>query len=197
MLASVMLACTAIVGCRDRVHDPELQWRSVSGKWRYRDGSISVLTYGRGDLSMAGDPAWQNYTLQADLRYDLLFPETHYGDAGVTVRTTEVTPGVDSYRGYYVGLRADDQTLLLGKANYDWKALATVRMPEPIRPGTWFHLSVSVRDCDFHVSANESGSAAVTRLQYTDANCLRSGSIGLRSFYTQSSWRNFHIDLLR
>lgn len=156
-----------------------------------------MLSYGRGDLYWAGDETWKDYMLSTDIRYDLLFPETHYGDAGVTVRTADTTAGVDSYRGYYIGLRADDQVLLLGRADYDWKLLATARMPAPLRAGIWYHLSVLAKGCTFDVSAAEGGQAPITTLHYFEPNCRKSGAIGLRSFYTQSSWRNLNLHLLR
>ncbi len=167
----------------------------MSGKWQHKEGAEateSLLTYGRGDLETAGDPSWRNYTFTAELQFRLLFPETHYGDAGLTIRTADAEPGVDSYRGYYLGLRPDDQMLLFGRADYGWRSLATVRMLQRVRPGVWYRLSVTARDCTFDVSASEVGSTA-TSLHYVEPGCIAHGAVGLRSFYTQASWRNLHL----
>jgi hypothetical protein len=89
-------------------------WQPIGGRWSEHDGVFSNATYGRGDMLIAQHSDGSNYTISADIRFDLLFPETHYGDAGLVIRTTNPEPGVDSYQGYYAGLRPDQQAIVLG-----------------------------------------------------------------------------------
>ncbi len=55
----------------------------------------------RGSKFMTGSSKWTDYLTEADLQ--LLGDK---GDAGLIVRSTDEEQGVDSYSGYYVGLRA-------------------------------------------------------------------------------------------
>lgn len=175
---------------------PRLTWHVVDGRWVDNDGVISVLTYGRGDMELAGNETWTNYTFAADLRYDLLFPETHYGDAGLVARVSDASEGVDSYRGYYAGLRADDQALVFGRADFGWRELATAHMPHPIRMGEWYHMEIAARGCTLAITVIDPLRQA-TNLTYTDRDCRPAGAVGLRSFYAQSSWRNVTVHLGR
>ena len=78
-------------------------WQPIGGHWSEHQGIFSNATYGRGDMLIAQHSNGTNYTISADIRFDLLFPETHYGDAGLVIRTTNPEQGVDSYQGYYAG----------------------------------------------------------------------------------------------
>ena len=171
-----------------------LHWHAVDGRWTDNNGIISVLTYGRGDMQTAGKEGWTDYTFEADLRYDLLFPETHYGDAGLVVRVSDASEGVDSYRGYYAGLRADDQTLVFGRADFGWRELAEARLQKPIGMGQWYHMGITVQGCAFSITVTDPQSES-TQLRYVDRRCKPVGAVGLRSFYAQSSWRNVNVRL--
>jgi hypothetical protein len=135
-----------------------------------------------------------NYRISADVRFDLLFSETHYGDAGLVIRTTDPEQGVDSYQGYYAGLRPDEQTLVLGRASYDWRPLEIDKLATPVLAGTWYHLELSAQGCKLTVTATPEGGRPATRIGYEDNRCLTEGVAGLRSFYAQASWRNVKIE---
>ena len=145
-------------------------------------------------MQTAGKEGWTDYTIEADLRYDLLFPETHYGDAGLVVRVSDASEGVDSYRGYYAGLRADDQTLVFGRADFGWRELAEARMQSPIRMGHWYHMEITAQGCVFLIIVT-GPQFERTQLRYIDRRCKPAGGVGLRSFYAQSSWRNVSVHL--
>lgn len=168
-------------------------WQTISGRWTLNHGEISNPNYGRGDLLIARDSQGSDYRISADVRFDLIFSETHYGDAGLVIRTTDPQPGVDSYEGYYVGLRPDEQTLVLGRASYEWKELDHKHLNPPLNTGTWYHLELAAKGCHLSATAAPLGSQSITRLDYDDKDCLTSGAAGLRSFYTQATWKNIVI----
>ncbi len=168
-------------------------WQPIGGRWSEHEGVFSNATYGRGDMLIAQHSEGSNYTVSADIRFDLLFPETHYGDAGLVIRTTNPEQGVDSYQGYYAGIRPDQRTLVLGRASYDWHQLKTSSLASPVWVGEWYHLAFSARGCQLTVTVTAQKDGPASQLQYQDAQCLTNGVAGLRSFYAQASWRNVKI----
>jgi hypothetical protein len=168
-------------------------WQPISGRWNEHDTVFSNSNYGRGDMLIAQHSQGSNYSVSADIRFDLLFPETHYGDAGLVIRTTDPEQGVDSYQGYYAGIRPDQQTVILGRASYDWHELASARLATPVSVGNWYRVTVSAHGCKLTVIVTPENNAAATRLEHEDVQCLTQGVAGLRSFYAQASWRNVHI----
>ena len=168
-------------------------WEPIGGHWSEHQGIFSNATYGRGDMLIAQHSNGSNYTISADIRFDLLFPETHYGDAGLVIRTTNPEQGVDSYQGYYAGIRPDQQTVVLGRASYDWHQLKTERLAAPVSVGEWYHLAVSAKGCWLTVTVAPQAGGPATELQQQDTPCLAAGAAGLRSFYAQASWRNVKI----
>lgn len=168
-------------------------WQPIGGHWSEHQSIFSNATYGRGDMLIAQHSNGSNYTISADIRFDLLFPETHYGDAGLVIRTTNPEQGVDSYQGYYAGIRPDQQTVVLGRASYDWHQLKTVPLASPVSVGEWYHLALSAQGCQLSVTITPQAGGVPTRLQQQDTQCLTSGVAGLRSFYAQASWKNVTI----
>jgi hypothetical protein len=171
-------------------------WRAISGDWTFHGSVVSNAHYGRGDMMIIQHPAGRDYRIAADVRFDLLFTETHYGDAGLIIRTTDPQAGVDSYNGYYAGLRPDNQTLVLGRASNDWHLLSEVKLAAPVASGDWYHLELAARGCELDVLATPLDRHPATEIHYQDANCLTAGVGGLRSFYAHASWRNVAIDPL-
>jgi len=168
-------------------------WRPISGNWTIHSNVVSNAHYGRGDMMIVDRPGGSDYRISADVRFDLLFEDTHYGDAGLIIRATDPEPGVDSYKGYYAGLRPDSQTVVLGRASYDWRQLAEAKLATPLTSGQWYHLEIAARGCELEVMARPVGDGADTQLHYHDPDCLTSGVGGLRSFYADASWRNVKI----
>jgi hypothetical protein len=168
-------------------------WQLISGRWTEDNGIFSNSNYGRGDMLIAQHTQGTNYHISADIRFDLLFPETHYGDAGVVIRTTDPEQGVDSYQGYYAGVRPDQQTVVLGRASYDWHELENVKLATPVSVGNWYHMDLSAQGCKLTVTVTPEGNGRPTRIDHQDNQCLTEGVAGLRSFYAQASWRNVKI----
>lgn len=168
-------------------------WRPISGNWTIHSNVVSNAHYGRGDMMIIDRAGGSDYRISADVRFDLLFAETHYGDAGLIIRTTDPEPGVDSYKGYYAGLRPDSQTVVLGRASYDWRSLEEAKLATPVSSSEWYHLELAARGCKLQVIARPLNGGPSTEIHYQDANCLSAGVGGLRSFYADASWRDVKI----
>lgn len=171
-------------------HQQRSGWLPISGNWTIDGNVVSNAHYGRGDMMILQHTHGSDYRISADIRFNLLFAETHYGDAGLIVRTSDPQPGVDSYKGYYAGLRPDNQTVVLGRASWDWHLLQEAQLATPITPGGWYHLELAAHGCDLDVLARPLSNDPATQIHFHDPNCLSTGVGGLRSFYADASWRN-------
>src|SRR5215475_1262463 len=109
----------------DQFADGQLkEWQQFGGSWSIAGDTIRNDSDERGAKLITGSPFWANYEAEADVQ---LLGTTCVqtgrgclGDAGILIRASDVDNGVDTYRGYYVGLRLNDQSLVLGRADYGW-----------------------------------------------------------------------------
>ncbi|HEY6448071.1 MAG TPA: hypothetical protein VIY53_16530 [Acidobacteriaceae bacterium] len=193
LAAAAALAFAFLRGGSAKADQQRGDWLPISGNWTIHSGVISNPHYGRGDMMIIQRPSGSDYQISADIRFDLLFEETHYGDAGLIIRATDPRPGVDSYKGYYAGLRPGSQTVVLGRASYDWRMLSEEKLAAPMASGDWYHLQIAARGCTLDVMARPLRGGPATQIHYQDPGCLISGVAGLRSFYADASWRNVQV----
>ncbi len=190
---TAVVALAFFGGRAAEAHPARSGWLPISGNWTIRGDVVSNTHYGRGDMMLIRQPDGNDYSISAQVRFDLLFSETHYGDAGLIIRTSDPQPGVDSYKGYYAGLRPDSQTVVLGRASYQWRLLQEAKLVVPVSSGEWYGLKLAAHGCTLEVTASPPGQGAATQIRYQDPSCLTSGVAGLRSFYASASWRNMKI----
>ena len=100
------------------------EWTRFGGSWEISDGAVRSDSYERGAKLLAGSRHWSNYTVNTDIQFN-----GPAADMGVVIRTNDETEGVDSYNGYFVGLRSLDGTLVMGRADYAWIEVLPVTMP--------------------------------------------------------------------
>ena len=114
---------------RDGNGDP-LQggWQAFGGTWQVVNGAMQNISDDRGAKLMNGFTNWQNYVVEGDIQ---LLGEG--GDAGFVIRASQEEVGVDSYHGYFAGLRDLDDTLILGRADYGWHEYEAI----PVQPPSW------------------------------------------------------------
>ena len=168
---------------------PRKHWEAFGGTWQVVNGTMQNIADDRGAKLMNGSRKWHNYMIEADVQ---LLGET--GDAGFVIRATQEEIGVDSYHGYFAGLRDLDDTLILGRADYGWHEFRAI----PVHPGvytdTWYHLKVIAYDCVIAASAvTPQGKTVVASVN--DPNCIQEGRFGLQSYSTGAIWR--HVRLRR
>jgi len=161
------------------------EWHAFGGTWELADGAIRNDSDERGAKLLTGSTEWGNYSLEADVK--LLGRD---GDAGLIIRSSDEEEGVDSYNGYYAGLRNRDNALAIGRANHGWIGEQIVQMPGGVQPFRWYHLTLVAMDCELAVSATNMESGASVSQRMTETNCARAGRIGLRSYSSGGIWRN-------
>jgi signal transduction histidine kinase len=165
------------------------EWTAYGGTWRVAQGAMRNESDERGAKLMTGSSWWNDYTITTDV--ELLGEQ---GDAGVILRGSDEELGVDSYTGYYVGLRSNDGSLIVGLAEHGWVQLAEKAIPRGVRPFHWYRLRATVVGCRISATAVDSVTGEANSISVNDqANCLQPGRIGLRSHSSGGSWKNFTV----
>ncbi len=166
------------------------EWVPYGGFWRIRGDTVINGSDAAGSKLITGSPDWSNYQVTASVR--LL---AHGGDIGVVLRVSDPGIGPNAYRGYYVGLRSDDASLVVGRANYSWLEDRPVFMGEAVQNGRWYRLHVVAVGCTLAVESTDlaSGMHRYAAMQDDLRNCIRSGKAGLRSTDSSSAWKDVSI----
>lgn len=160
---------------------------AFGGTWEVVNGSMRNQSNDRGAKLIAGSPYWRDYSVSADIQ---LLGD---GDAGLIARVSNAENGVDSYSGYYGGLRTMDSSLVLGRAEHGWEEYPIKTFPGGVKPFHWYHVSLTVRGCDISATATDLSSGATASTLRHTVNCLAAGRIGLRSYTSGGLWRNIVV----
>ncbi len=163
-------------------------WTSYGGNWQVADGAVTNESNESGSRLVTGSERLTDFRLDAEVRLT-----NTYGDAGLVFRMTESEEGTNAFYGYYAGMRFPNM-LILARMDYGFQPLRTLKLPEAVQPGRWYHLSVQAKGCALSVQARaEDG----TVLAHTDAvdrtECQAHGNFGLRSFAAGGSWRHVAV----
>lgn len=164
------------------------EWTSFGGTWQIENGAMRNDSDERGAKLITGSPRWRDYSFSADV--ELLGKQ---GDAGLILRSSDEEQGVDSYRGYYAGLRSNDGNLIIGLADHGWVELATRPMPNGVRAFQWYHLKAVVHGCQIVASAGEIPDGPIQTVSYNDPHCFPQGRVGLRSHSSGGVWKNLAV----
>jgi signal transduction histidine kinase len=152
------------------------------------DGAVQSNSFERGAKLLAGAHPWANYTMTSDIRFD-----GPAADMGVVIRTNDEAEGVDSYHGYFVGIRSLDGTLVMGRANYSWIEVLPVAVPGGVLPSNWYRLRVSAYGCDIAASVTNLATQQTAWIAFKEHFCIKSGRFGLRSLNANAQWRNISV----
>ena len=164
-------------------------WTTYNGNWAVSGNAYANTTVDtNGDKAVTGSPAWDNYTLQADVQIT-----SGGGDAGLLLRVTNPAAGTDSLHGYYAAVSGNG-TLTLSRENNSWTPLQTMAISGGVSTGVWYHLTAQAIGCTITVSAQPVGSTAVTGFTYSDSGCaFTAGAVGIRSYNAAASWRDISV----
>lgn len=164
------------------------EWRVYGGSWNVFDGGIRNNSNERGAKFITGKHDWMDYSLDTDVQ--LL---GRAGDAGVIVRSNNEEDGVDSYSGYYVGLRNSNNTVTIGRADHGWIEYAVATLPGGIHSLHVYHLHVLAVGCVVAAVASDPSTLNQVSVALKDRDCLRSGRVGLRSYSSGGIWKNIRV----
>jgi len=168
------------------------EWTSLGGTWEIFGNTMRNASDDRGSKLLTGSHEWEDYSVEADV---MLFG--NFGDTGLMIRSSNEEEGVDSYDGYYAGIRNHGSGLVLGRANYGWVAESeklTSSLGE-IRSQTWYHLKVLAVGCYVAAEARlpQQGVEDATAIAVLDHSCIRRGRVGLRSYSSGGAWKNVQV----
>jgi signal transduction histidine kinase len=167
--------------------ETEDRWTGLGGNWEIVDGTMRNDANDRGAKLLIGSPNWKDYIVEADVQ---LLGE---GSVGVLARVTEAELGENSFKGYFLGIRHVDNSLVLGAFDFAYHEAARVVLPDPVRPLRWYHVKLKVDGCQITASAWAEGMSEVKTEPLNDPDCFRSGSIALRSNGTGGVWKNVTV----
>jgi signal transduction histidine kinase len=175
-------------------------WLVMGGNWQFDGTAVVNRSDEHGAKLVTGSGTWGDISLDADLKLI-----GHAGDVGVLVRVNHAEPGVDAYSGYYVGLRSNDRSLILGRADFGWMEGKPTAIAGGVIADRWYHLHVVAVGCMIAAEATDTVTGETTdgMLQERDraasegnpggGDCLRQGMIGIRSMATGGAWKHIAV----
>jgi signal transduction histidine kinase len=164
------------------------EWTAVGGTWEIAGGVIRNNSAERGAKLLAGSTDWRNYTLNADIRFD-----GGGADMGVIIRSNDEKEGVDTYNGYFVGLRNLDGTIVIGRSDYGWLEARPLPIPGGVHPSVWYRLRVTAYECNIAASVQNLTTFQTAWIAFEERSCVETGRIGLRSLNPGGTWRNISV----
>jgi hypothetical protein len=164
------------------------EWTVYGGNWQIAGTVVSNNSDDVGSKIVAGSEAFTDYEMNSDVSLT-----SSLGDTGVMMRVTDPEIGTNAFNGYYVGIRLPDQ-LLLGKMDYGYRPLKSVRIKKGVRPYAWYHLTVRAKGCTLSATAYDEQGAEIAAVSFEDKDdCDRHGAFGLRSFAAGGRWRRISV----
>jgi signal transduction histidine kinase len=165
-------------------------WKPYGGAWETKGDVIHNDSSERGAKFIKGSSHWGDYTFESDLE-----SLGQNGRVGLIVRSTNEERGVDSYSGYYVGLRWPDSRMIIGRSDYGWAEYAHVSLKTVLQPLHWYHLKVVAVGCTIAAQFTDPSTGETSSISANDTSphCAKYGRVGLRSLSTFSAWKNISI----
>jgi hypothetical protein len=167
------------------------EWVAYDGNWNVQGGVMVNESNERGAKLVTGSQYWKDYAVDADIAL------SNTGEAGILARVSNAEPGVDAYRGVYVGLRVRDESLVVGVADHAWNELVAEPLLHPIITSVWYHLHLRIEGCDLKVVASPDGRNGAVRVDEKLVPCPERGKIGLRSYDSGGQWKNIRVTELK
>ena len=152
-------------------------WVVYGGGWFVRDGVFHSASNANsassglaGVKAIATDAVFKNFNYQATVSIN------DSGDAGLIFRVTDAAIGADSYQGYYAGISAERNQVILGKADQTWVHFKTVAMEiDATRP---HDIRVVAKGLMIRVFVDD---MATPKIEWEDTS-YREGAIGVRRY---------------
>jgi signal transduction histidine kinase len=168
-------------------------WTVIGGTWKIADHVIySNHVDQRGVKLVTGSSEWANYTLTADMQFI-----GDRGDMGVIIRSNDEEEGLDAYNGYYVALRIDGGSLIIGRSNYGWVEARPAPLPGGVHSSTWYRLRVTAYGCNIAASVQNLTTRQTAWIAFKERSCVKTGRVGLRAVDIDGMWRNVSVQQAR
>lgn len=163
--------------------DNQVGWINYSGSLFVENGEyVATNVEGR-----PGTKSVQSSTSFSDFIYDVKIQVGDAGDGGVIFRADRLSLGSDDYCGYFVGINAANNQILLGKANGDWSMLQSVS--HDIKANKWYQLRVIAEGANIKVFVDDMHTPDI---EYVD-DSFSTGMIGVRSYQAITKWDDINV----
>ncbi len=149
-------------------------WRSFGGDWRSEGDGVSCSTGDGPMLFLQGKSVGEG-----EISAVVQVRKGEDGSAGLIVRASHVSAGVDNFDGYEIAFQAKLGRLVLSRHRHDYQPLQEA--PAPISTGKAYRLRVVLKGSRIQVYL---GDESTPRLDFTDTGGpLLSGSVALRPWH--------------
>lgn len=162
-------------------------WIAYGGAWELEGSTVLSKSDERGAKLMSPSSNLDDIVVDVDLA---LFGTE--GDAGIILRGSDASTGINAFSGFYAGIRSNDNSLLLGRGDYSWEPYRNNAIPNGVQIGYPYHLTIASVACKIAVSTRLPD-GQVLREGVELSKCPRSGQLGLQSYHTPAIWKNLHI----
>ncbi len=139
---------------------------------------VTVSNQANGPKLIINDTEMTSGEISADIKM------SGEGPAGFIIKTTDAKEGADNFNGYEIGIA--NNMLRIGKHEYNYSNIGDYSCSAP--ENTWVSLKVVMTENSFDVYVNQTLAAS-----YTDPNPLKTGSIGLRAWSCDASFKNITV----
>lgn len=158
-------------------------WTAYGGSWTIHDGALHVEPSDGAKL-VRGTPAIGEATVECDVR----LTNSNGSNAGLILRVNDPRTGPDTWIGYEVSISARDRTIHVSRHRNNWTSLKTV--PGPVAVGKWHRLRVELSGPRIRVLLDGRG----PHVDITDPDPVLTGSVGVRTWQSDASFRNLAIN---
>jgi signal transduction histidine kinase len=162
-------------------------WLAFGGAWTAKSGEATNTSEERGAKLINRSVSGEDYQVESDMLLDDL-----YGESGLILRSSDEEDGVDSYHGYFAGIRPTERILEFGRADFGWRSLAQQVLPVSADLRQWIHIRAVAVGCKFGIVVTFSDRTS-TSVAATDPSCIKFGRTGLRSSLIATKWKDLQI----
>jgi hypothetical protein len=152
-------------------------WSWIGGGWWAHEGKLRTTPTG----GAPGFKALVENVTCGDVRIEADVTPPPVGDAGIVFRVSKPSIGADAYEGYYAGVSASGNEVILGRADGNsWIPFKSTHYDVPADKST--KLSVTARGNRIEVRPND---AAMPIITITDDH-YAAGQVGVRMYTTDN-----------
>ena len=170
---------------------PFNRFDKYDGAWNLQsDGSITVKA-AMGPKLVLNDPEHAQMAT-GKVSVGIFFADRTSGVAGLITKVSDCDVGADNFNGYEIAINPEKNVLLLGAHRHNFHSIREI--PLNIPTGKWIELAVDFTETAFVVSVDGKRIDSFTEQNMSDSDPLRCGTVGLRNWTRDVSFRNLELN---